>query len=81
MTPYNGLANRTSSNVTNCKDKTSKDTPSNLGLILGAAASETMGDYPEFAQVAASWPALPQAVRSGILAMVNAVVQRECPNQ
>ena len=40
--------------------------------VLAQRLAHLVEKYPDFAPVAEAWPGLPQAVRAGILAMVQA---------
>ena len=72
MTPYNGLANRRKSTVTNADASTSQEPPGQLGVLLGAFAAEIAPDAPDLADVLTAWPTLPEPVKAGIVAMVKA---------
>lgn len=58
-------ANDSSENPTNS---------SSSGAKSGALESEFRPIDPELAELAAAWPALPDPIRAGILAMVRAAV-------
>ena len=72
LIPYNGLANRFRSGVTNCETDTCGDRQEQLGVLLGALASEIGPLAPDLVQVVKVWPDLSKPVKAGILAMVKA---------
>jgi len=46
--------------------------PGRLGVLLGASGPGITPQDPDLAAVVAAWPGLPEALRAGIVAMVNA---------
>ena len=76
LTPYNGLANRRScengDSQPPCNNKTCNETQKADDSVLAQRLAHLVEKYPDFAPVATAWPDLPEAVRAGILAMVQA---------
>ncbi len=64
----NGFAIRPSGSVTNQETETCETSTNHLGALLGALRAES----PDLATVVEAWPKLPETVRAGILAMINA---------
>jgi len=79
ISPSNGLANRIAPDASNATADTCEDSPERLGVLLGASGPEIAPQADpadaDLAAVVSAWPALPDALKAGILAMVGAVVQ------
>ena len=58
--------------VTADKTSTCANPPEALGALLGALAAEIGPSCPDLAAVVDAWPRLPEALRTGIVAMVKA---------
>ena len=70
-----GLEGRCTSDVTAEKTGACAQPPERLGALLGAFAAEIGPKAPDLAAVVSAWPALPQALRAGIVAIVKAAGQ------
>ena len=68
MNPLNGLANRSTCDVSPDKSSTSEPADDHLASCLALLAEKS----PDLAAVVKAWPDLPEAVRAGIVAMVKA---------
>ena len=67
-----GFEVRKRTDVTTANTSTSESGPQALGALLGALAAEIGPSCPDLAAVVAAWPALPEPLRAGIVAMVKA---------
>ena len=67
------LGNRHNDSATASQSTTCDDDTKNLALGL----ARILEDFPELTRVINSWPTLPQAIRTGILAIVNADKEQE----
>ena len=67
-----GLEGRCTPDVTADKSGTYAIPPEALGRLLGAFAAEIGPSCPDLAAVVSAWPRLPEALKTGIVAMVKA---------
>ena len=66
--PTHGLKGRCKGCETPYNPGVSGGSPDCLGALLGVSEA----DYPELVEVVKAWPGLPEALKAGIVAMVNA---------
>ena len=71
------MPNRNDPDLSNTSQNTCGSEPDELGVLLGALASEIAPVAPDLADLLAAWPTLPEPVKAGIVAMVKAA----CPKR
>ena len=72
-TPVAGMKSRDAENVCDAVATTSESRSANRGAEWGAFVRS----HPDLAAVVDSWPTLPEAVKAGIVAMVEATQTNE----
>ena len=73
LTPYNGLANRSASAASDVP-AVSYDHDQNC---LSPDLSMIVSQYPELTVLIRIWPKVPEALRTGILAITNSVIHKQ----
>jgi len=66
-----GLEDRCRECGKNPTASTCAHSPERLGVLLGAFAAEITPTAPDLADLLTAWPALPDALKAGIVAMVK----------
>jgi len=67
-----GIGRRAGFKIPSYPESTYDTSRNCLGRALGALAAEIAQDAPDLADVLTAWPALPEAIRAAIVAMVKA---------